>query len=88
MSKSKHFRARMDQRAIKSELVDLTLKFGVQFNDKIVLNKRGLQCLISELRSMERAAKAGLDKGGIVIVESDGILITGYRLNSYKRKAS
>lgn len=88
MSKTKHFQARMGQRAIKSELIDLTLKFGVQCDDKIILNKRSVQCLIAELRSMEKAAKEILDKGGLVMVEHDGVLITGYRLDSYKRKVS
>ncbi len=88
MSKSRHFQARLSQRAIKSELVEITQRFGIQKEDKIFLNKQGLKNLLQELQSMEKAANELLKKGGVVVVESEGTLVTGYRIDSFKRNES
>jgi hypothetical protein len=42
--------------------------------------------LIESAREIERTAKKALDRGGIVVVDDDGSLITTYRFDSYDRK--
>ncbi len=89
MSKStKHMQGRMSQRAIKSDLVQLTQQFGHRDGDKVVLTKKSLVMLQSELDSLKKTVQEALKKGGVVVVESGDTMITTYRLDSYKRMAS
>lgn len=83
MSKTRHIQARMSQRGIKQSMVDLAKKYGVKQQDKIILNKKGLQCLLNELRSVQKVAQKMIEKGGLVVVEQGGTEITTYHLNSY-----
>jgi hypothetical protein len=53
---------------------------------QMFLNRKGLLRLIESAREIERTAKKALDRGGIVVVENDGSLITTYRFDSYDRK--
>ncbi|MBP2297102.1 hypothetical protein [Azospirillum rugosum] len=85
MAKTRHMQARMSQRGIRQELVTLTQRFGEPVQDKVVLNRKGIQTLLDELRDIERVAMRALDKGGVVVVESGGSLITTYNLDSYDR---
>jgi len=87
MAKTRHFRARMSQRGIRQDLVDLTLRFGEDDQDRRVLGEKALQQMLDELRSLERQVLKALDKGGIIVVEADGALITTYRAESsdYRR---
>jgi len=84
MAKTRHIQKRMSQRAIREEMIALTMKFGIQDQDKIVFNKKGLQGLLCELDNIRKTAQKMMEKGGIVVVESGGSLITTYRLDSYK----
>ena len=84
MAKTRHIQKRMSQRAIREEMVDLTMKFGVRQQDKVILNKKALQELLGELENIKKTAQKMVEKGGVVVVESDGNLITTYRLDSYK----
>lgn len=79
MSKTRHLQTRMSQRGIKKELIDLALSFGELDGDRFVLGKRSLKQLLEELRDLERQTKQALDKGGVVVVEAGGKLITTYR---------
>ena len=88
MSKTRHIGKRMSQRGIRQSLVDLTLQFGEDVQDKCVLGRRGLEQLLHELRGLERTTMQALDKGGIVVVQSDGALITAYDVDSYRRSRS
>ena len=88
MSKStKHIQGRMSQRAIKGELVELVQRFGELDGDKVVLTKNALLTLLDENGDLKKSAQEALKKGGIVVVQSQDILITTYRLDSYKRMA-
>ena len=75
----------MSQRGIKQALVDLTLQFGEDAEDKRVLGRQGLKLLIDELRALQRTAMQALDKGGVIVVQADGALVTAYRVDSYDR---
>lgn len=85
MTRTRHIGQRMSQRGIKRALVDLTLQFGEDAQDKCVLGRRGLQQLIDELRDLQRTAMQALDKGGVIVVQADGSLITAYDVDSYDR---
>ena len=86
MHTTKHMQARMSQRGISGDMVDLARRFGRDDQDKCVLDRRGLRDLLEELRSLQRRVIKALDKGGLVVVETDGALITTYSANSYARK--
>lgn len=85
MAKTRHIQARMSQRGIRQELLDIALQYGEPVQDKVVLGKKALQLLLNELQEIERLALKALDKGGIVVVVSGDQLITTYNLNSYSR---
>ncbi|WP_431285585.1 hypothetical protein ACQW02_12615 [Humitalea sp. 24SJ18S-53] len=85
MARTQHIGRRMSQRGIKQALVDLTLQFGEDAQDKRVLGRQGLKLLIEQLRDLQRTAMQALDKGGVVVVLADGALITAYDVNSYDR---
>lgn len=85
MAKTRHIGKRMSQRGIRQTLVNLTLQFGEGLDDRCVLNRRGLEDLLQELRELERTTKRALDKGGVVVVQADGALITTYDLDSFDR---
>jgi tellurite resistance protein len=85
MARTRHIGRRMSQRGIKQALVDLTLQFGEDAQDKYVLGRRGLMQLIDELRDLQRTAMQALDKGGVIVVQADGALITAYDVDSFDR---
>jgi len=78
MKRTRHFKQRMSQRGVSKDMVDLALSFGEIRGDKYVLNRRGAQFLLDQMRYTERIVKKILDKGGITVVAQDGSLITTY----------
>jgi hypothetical protein len=78
----------MNQRGITLDLVELTRTFGVSEQDKIILGKKQLGMLINAARELQKTALKALDKGGIVVVEADGAMITTYGADSYNRRKS
>lgn len=82
---TKHMQARMSQRGIPRELVELVRQFGRDDQDRLVLDRRALRCLLDEVRGLERTVLKALDKGGIVVVECGNALITTYNLDSFDR---
>lgn len=85
MGKTRHIQARMTQRGIRQELIDIALRYGDPVQDKVVLGKKGLQQLLDELQEVRKDLLKAMDKGGIVVVTKGGQLITTYNLNSYSR---
>jgi len=85
MSKTKHIKVRMNQRAIEQNIIDLVVKFSaiqtIGSIEKYFLTKKNIDKtlrLLDRLRSRLIHAK---DKGGIVLVkDSNGTEITTYRL--------
>lgn len=78
MSKTRHFQARMSQRAINEDMVDIALQFGTRQGDQVVLTQKGGESLLAELQRLERKIKKVIDKGGLVVIEERGELITTY----------
>ena len=85
MSKTRHIEQRMSQRGIKQSMIDLVLNFGIAQGDKVVLNRKAIDCVLNELEKLKKDALKMREKGGLVVVEVDDCLLTTYALNSYKR---
>lgn len=82
MHTTKHMQARMSQRGISGDMVDLARQFGRDDQDKYILDRKGLRDLLEALRGLQRKVIKALDKGGVVVVEADGALITAYTADS------
>ena len=85
MKTTKHSLVRMSQRGLSKKLVDLAFEFGKGQGDKLVLNRKATQKLISELDRMRKDLLRVMDKGGVTLVVDNDTLITVYNTNSYKR---
>ena len=71
----------MSQRAINEVLLDLTLEMGIPRHDgKTILNLKSLEALCRSLDQLKKTALRAMDKGGLVVVEDAGRLITTYAL--------
>ena len=89
MHKTKHVKARMSQRAINKELIDLVLNYGnPEADGKVVLNKKTLKALCAALDHLKKTALNALKKGGVVVVEEGEVLLTTYRLDSFDKRKS
>jgi hypothetical protein len=84
---TRHMQARMSQRGIPGELVDLVRQYGRADRDRLVLNRRDLRGLLGKVRDLERMAIKALDKRGVV-VEADGALATTYNADSFDPRGS
>ena len=85
MSNTRHIQQRMSQRGIKQSMVDMVLNFGITKGDKVILNRKGLDNVLNEIEKLKKNALKMREKGGLVVVDVNGELITAYSLNSYKR---
>ena len=88
MTKTSHLVVRMSQRGITQEMIDLVRRFGERFGDRIVLKRKDIQKTIDELDELRASLLKIMDKGGVVVVEEDGVLVTAYRLTGLNRKKS
>jgi hypothetical protein len=88
MAKTKHFERRMSQRGIRQELVDLVRNFGTPQGDRTRLGRRELDAAIAEIDSLRGRLLRARDKGGIVLVEVGGDLITAYRYEGIRARSA
>lgn len=83
---TRHILARMSQRGITGALVARVLEFGdCNGDDKIILNRKLGQKILSELDKLRTEILKIIDKGGVTLVVEGNALITAYNTNSYKR---
>ena len=92
MAKTRHMQARMNQRAIDQQLVDMVSVFGSTQErgdvEKQILNRKGVDKVIQRLDRLRGSLIKVRDKGGLVVVTThDGVEITAYRLDSFSRQA-
>jgi hypothetical protein len=85
MSKTRHIQQRMSKRGIQQSMVDLTMDYGESKGDKVILNRKGIDCLLKEIAKLKKCALGLRKKGGLVVVYVGNTLITTYSLNSYSR---
>lgn len=78
-----HGMARMNQRGITKEMIEIVLEYGDYIQDKVILNSRKLKKLIKKVsKSLKSKLLKLLDKGGLVVVLGDNnVLITTYNHN-------
>lgn len=82
MNTTRHASKRVRQRGISDRMIDLVFSCGRDERDRVILDRRGLNRLIGEVDDLRRLLLRTLDKGGIVVVERDGRLITAFTKNS------
>ena len=85
MNRTRHFEARMTQRGITKDLVDFVREFGEIDQDKHILGRRELERLIDSIDQIKRTAVRAIDKGGLVVVEAEGRLVTTYARRTFDR---
>lgn len=85
MSKTRHIQQRMSQRGIQQSMIDMTLAYGQDHGDKIILNRKGIDAILNEIEKLKKCALSLRKKGGLVVVDVENTLITAYSLDSFSR---
>ena len=85
MAKTRHIQKRMAKRSIREAMLKMVETFGVSDGDKRVLNRKGCDAALAELEDMKKKLVKMRERGGLVLVEDDGVKITTYALDSYSR---
>ena len=82
MARTKHFTSRINQRGIREATVPLAQKHGCPHGDKLVLGRKQIQSVLDVLDRERKELIRAMDKGGVIVVESCGSLITAYDFDS------
>ena len=85
MIKTNHYQSRIQQRGVLQSTVDLAIAYGSKWGDKFILGKKQLRVVLAELDQLRKQVLKAVDQGGVVAVESEGCLITAYRLDSFSK---
>ena len=88
MAKTRHIHQRMNQRGVTQQMLEIVKQFGIDSGDKVILNRKGIDIAISALNAICKDMQKMRSKGGVVLVEEDGVEITTYALDSYSRNKS
>lgn len=86
MPKTSHFISRIQQRGILQSTIEMAQRHGMPKGDKFILGKKQIDSAIKKLDEERKNLLKARDQGGVVAVEADGVLITAYRLDSFRRK--
>jgi hypothetical protein len=85
MAKTKHYDARIRQRGIRESTVELAQLHGITHGDKLVLGRKQIRSVLEALDRERKELIRAMDKGGVVVVECGGALITAYDFDSFNR---
>ena len=85
MTKTKHYGSRISQRGIREMNVELARRYGISYGDKFVLGRKQIGHVIQAFDRQRKELVRTMDKGGVVVVEQDGNLITAYDFDSFNR---
>ena len=88
MQMTAHIDARMNQRGIRKDLVELTLDLGQIEGDRYILTEKMIDAELKEVRRRMKALSEARKKGGVVVVADGEVLITTYRAKSFNAKLS
>lgn len=88
MRMTTHFDARMNQRGIRKDLVDLALDLGDFEGDRCVLPPKMIDAEIVDLQHRMKLLTDARRKGGLVVVTEGEALITTYRKSTFSSKLS
>jgi len=85
MAKTRHIHQRMNQRAISQQMLEIVKMFGVDDGDKTVLNTKGIEAALLEIKNLSKQMQKMKARGGVVLVESGDVELTAYALDSFNR---
>lgn len=88
MARTRHIHKRMSQRSISSRLVDLVSNYGMESGDKLILDRKNIDALLKAVDYFRKDLLTLQSKGGVVVVENNGVQITTYTLDSYRRSST
>lgn len=86
MHMTAHLDARMNQRGIKRDLIELAMDLGDVIGDRYVLTSKIIDDEIRDLRKRMKALDEARKKGGVTVVAEGDTLITTYRTDSFNAK--
>jgi len=75
-----HMDARMNQRGITADLVDLAFQHGDWVGDRCQLDQKTIDRRIAEIDLERKKLLRARDKGGVTVVEACGAKITTYAM--------
>jgi hypothetical protein len=79
---TKHAKQRMNQRGIRQSMIDLTLEYGeFDHKNRCILNKKNAIQVMEDLKLSLKTVMKVIDKGGLVVVEESGRVVTTYNYN-------
>jgi len=76
---TKHALARMNQRGITKEMVELALDYGKFVKDKVVLGRKEIKKLIKKYPALKSKLLKLFDSKGLVVVFENNYIITVYK---------
>lgn len=88
MQMTAHIDARMNQRGIRKDLVELALDLGEIEGDRYILTEKMIDAELQKIRRRTKALTEARKKGGVVVVADGEALLTTYRANSFNVKLS
>ena len=88
MQMTTHMDARMNQRGINKELINVALEYGEPKGDKTVLGRKECQQAMEQLRRELKVLERAMRKGGVTVVSDGENLITTYRTNGFLSPAA
>lgn len=88
MHKTVHSHARMNQRGITGDMIELVMSFGEPVGDKMVLNTKTCHQAIEALKLVQKKLEHASKKGGLTVVTDGNTLITAYRFTGSSKSAA
>ena len=85
MAKTNHYGARVSQRGIREATVELAQQHGIPHGDKLVLGRKQIRTVLDALDRERKELIRAMDKGGVIVVECGGALVTAYDFDSFNR---
>ena len=79
---TKHAKQRMKQRGIRQSMNDLTQVYAdLDHKNRCILNKKNAIQVMEDLKLSLKTVMKVIDKGGLVVVEESGRVVTTYNYN-------
>ena len=85
LKNSKHLECRQQQRGIRTSTLKMAQKYGEQRGDKLFFGKKQIDIALNKLAIEKSQLLKAKDQGGIISIDQNGILITAYRIGSFKK---
>ena len=85
MSKTRHIQQRMSLSDIKQSMMHLIFDASHLANRDTVLDRKAINKALKILETIKKDAIKIREKGGLVVVDCEGTLVTSYALGSYRR---